>query len=114
MQAKFSIYRCALTAIALAGEQLCAMSESTPSSPPEVKKTVDMLVGHWTLTGTDMEPGAQAPAPVKATIRSLRRTSSFSACQLLHIVPGVPKNAVGLFRGQIESVKRGSLCAWYR
>ncbi|HEY6823462.1 MAG TPA: hypothetical protein VI195_03415 [Steroidobacteraceae bacterium] len=33
-----------------------------------MKKTVDAFVGHWKLTGTDLEPGATAPAVVNGTM----------------------------------------------
>jgi len=38
------------------------------SAPPEVSKTTDAFSGHWTLAGTDLEPGAAAPAAVHATM----------------------------------------------
>ena len=36
--------------------------------PPEVKRTVDAFVGHWIITGTDMEPGAKAPVKFELTL----------------------------------------------
>ncbi len=35
-----------------------------PAAPPEVKKTVDALVGHWSFAGTDAEPGTAEAAKV--------------------------------------------------
>jgi len=40
----------------------------TRAAPPEVRKTVDAFAGHWTLTGTDMEPGAKTPVSVRAIV----------------------------------------------
>jgi hypothetical protein len=69
MDAIISGYRCAaLTAIALSAAPLAIQADTTAPPPPEVKKTVDMFVGHWTLTGTDLEPNAKEPAPVTATL----------------------------------------------
>ncbi len=42
--------------------------ENAAPLPPDVKKTVAAFAGHWVLTGTNSEPGAKAPARVKAVI----------------------------------------------
>ena len=52
----------------LGAASLLAQAETAPPSPAEVKKTVDAFVGHWILTGTDLEPGATAPAAVNGTM----------------------------------------------
>jgi len=57
-----------LLCVLLAVPQLLAGADSAPSTAPEVKKTVDAFAGHWTLTGTDREPGATTPATVNATM----------------------------------------------
>jgi len=46
----------------LGAASLLAQAETAPPPPAEVKKTVDAFVGHWILTGTDLEPGATAPS----------------------------------------------------
>src|ERR1700751_4112338 len=38
------------------------------ANPPKNKKTVDALVGHWTITGTDTEPGDKAPVKFELTL----------------------------------------------
>jgi hypothetical protein len=38
------------------------------AAAPEIKKTVDALVGHWIISGTDMEPGAKAPSKFELTL----------------------------------------------
>lgn len=53
---------CAVLAIA----PIAAHGEAAP--PPEVKKTVEAFAGHWTVIGTDLEPGANAPAAIKGTV----------------------------------------------
>lgn len=55
--------RCAL----LAALSFAAYAQPEPTKPPEIAKTVDEFGGHWTLKGTDSEPGA-APAALTATI----------------------------------------------
>jgi len=47
---------------------LLAHADGAPRSLPEVRKTVDAFAGHWTLTGTDLEPGATTPAVVNGTM----------------------------------------------
>ena len=54
--------------ILLAASPLVAYADSAAPVPPEVKETVDAFAGHWTLTGTDREPGTTTPAAVKATM----------------------------------------------
>jgi len=54
--------------VLLAVPSLLAHADDAPPAPPEVKKTVDAFSGHWTLTGTDREPGATTPAAVKGTM----------------------------------------------
>jgi hypothetical protein len=66
MRIRFHLYRCLISSIALAGPASAVHGEE--AAPPEVKKTVDAFIGHWTMSGTDMEPGARTPAPVKAII----------------------------------------------
>ncbi len=36
--------------------------------PPEVKKTVESFLGHWTLTGTYTEPNSKTPSHLTVTI----------------------------------------------
>jgi hypothetical protein len=67
MRTKFPS-RHAITCAALAAASLAAHAENAPVAPPEVKRTVDAFTGHWSLTGTDLEPGAKESAPVKATL----------------------------------------------
>jgi hypothetical protein len=48
---------------------LAAHAQTKQSAkPPEIKKTVDAFVGHWTITGTDTEPGAKAPVKFELTL----------------------------------------------
>jgi len=69
MDANFSGYRyMVLSALALVAAAPVIQADTTPPPPPDVKKTVDMFVGHWTLTGTDLEPGAPKPVAVTATL----------------------------------------------
>ena len=60
------IYRYLMLSIVVAVPVSAAYGEEGP--PPEIARTVDAFVGHWTLNGSDMEPGAKTPAPVKAII----------------------------------------------
>jgi hypothetical protein len=53
--------------VLLAMPPLLAHADGTPV-PPEVKRTVDAFAGHWTLSGTDREPGVTTPAAVDATM----------------------------------------------
>jgi hypothetical protein len=57
--------RWALSSIVITASTLAAHAEGSSAGTVEVKKTVDTLVGHWVLTGTDMEPGAKASVPAK-------------------------------------------------
>ena len=68
MQTKWSGTCRAITCGVLLAMPLAAHADTAAPAPPEVKKTVEAFTGNWTLTGTDLEPGAQAPAPVKATL----------------------------------------------
>jgi hypothetical protein len=46
-----------------------AQSKSeSPTLPPEVKRTVDALVGHWSFKGSDVEPGVKEPLNVSMEI----------------------------------------------
>jgi hypothetical protein len=36
--------------------------------PAEIKKTVDVFAGHWTLSGTDIEPAAKGPVNFEMTL----------------------------------------------
>jgi hypothetical protein len=38
------------------------------AAAPEIKKTVDAFVGHWIISGTDMEPGAKGPLKFELTL----------------------------------------------
>jgi hypothetical protein len=38
------------------------------ATPPETKKTVNAFAGHWIITGTDVEPGANAPLKIELTL----------------------------------------------
>jgi len=67
MHSKLSGGRRLLTLL-LAATSVLAHAESAPPAPPEVKKTVAAFVGHWKLTGTDLDPGAAAPAAVSGTM----------------------------------------------
>ena len=66
--AKLSGSRCALTALVLCFRSFAIQAEGIPPTVPEVKKTVDALVGHWRMAGNDWEAGAKSPAPVNATM----------------------------------------------
>jgi hypothetical protein len=55
-----------LLALGLASQM--AQGQNAPQAPPEVRKTVDAFAGHWAMTGTDLEPGAKEPLPVKVTV----------------------------------------------
>jgi hypothetical protein len=67
MRATFTVCRCLVTVVIVLTPPLAAQGTGTlPVS--EVKKTVDAFAGHWTLTGTDVEPGAKNPAPVRAIV----------------------------------------------
>jgi hypothetical protein len=67
MQTTLSGWR-RLFGVLLAVPSLLVYADSAAPAPPEVKKTVDAFAGHWTLTGTDREPGATTPAAVNATM----------------------------------------------
>jgi Protein of unknown function (DUF1579) len=41
---------------------------SSQTPPSEVKKTVDALVGHWTLHGSDAEAGGKKPLKITAEV----------------------------------------------
>ena len=60
--------RLALSLIAITASTLAAHAEGPAAGTVEVKQTVDTLVGHWVLTGTDMEPGAKVSVPAKLTM----------------------------------------------
>ena len=67
MQTKLAGW-CWLSGLLLAVAPLLAHADVAPPSPPEVSKTVGAFAGHWTLTGTDLEPGATMPAVVNGTM----------------------------------------------
>ena len=67
MSKKSSDVRHVFISVILFVPPLTARAEDA-APPSEVKKTVDAFTGHWTLSGTDMEPGAKGPAPVKAVL----------------------------------------------
>ena len=94
---RFSGCRCVIGSILMALAAPAAFADDAPSLPPEVKKTVDAFVGHWTLTGTDMEPGAKAPAPVKAVIDCKSAANGLAVNCLTHAdVSGSPVEAASV------------------
>jgi hypothetical protein len=57
--------------------------------PPEVKKTVDALVGHWSFEGTDAEPGVKEPQKVSMVVDCrLAALGAALACTLKGRVDG--------------------------
>ena len=58
----------AMICLSLAIWPLLARTEDTGRPPPEVKRTVDAFLGHWTLAGTDTEPTAKGPSKLSAVI----------------------------------------------
>jgi hypothetical protein len=54
--------------VVIVASTLAAHAEAPPAGMVEIKRTVDTLVGHWALTGTDMEPGAKVSVPAKLTM----------------------------------------------
>jgi hypothetical protein len=60
-----------LSIICLSSMALASYAQSKSEShtqPPEVKRTVDALVGHWSFKGSDAEPGAKEPLSVSMEI----------------------------------------------
>ena len=65
-------------------------SGGTPPPPPEIKKTVDAFVGHWTLAGTDQEPGTAKPEHFNVVMDCKRAALGAAvACTIAGKVPGV-------------------------
>ena len=65
-------------------------SEGTTAPAPEIKKTVDAFVGHWTLTGTDQEPGSQEPERFGLVIDCKRASLGAAvSCLIAGRLPGV-------------------------
>ena len=60
--------RLAMICLSLAIWPLLARTEDAGRPPPEVKRTVDAFLGHWTLAGTDTEPTAKGPSKLSAVI----------------------------------------------
>ena len=57
-----------LVIAALGANALAIAARAADAPPPEVKKTVDALVGHWTLKGIDQEPGGVPQVVVNGTL----------------------------------------------
>ena len=55
-----------------------------------IKKTVDAFVGHWVISGTDMEPGSKAPVKFELTL-DCKRTALGAAvvCAFAGKLPNV-------------------------
>jgi hypothetical protein len=68
MHRRFLVGGLILASMGLGALPLAAGGEDAVPPLPGVKKTVDTFAGHWVLAGTDSEPGAKAPFPVKAVI----------------------------------------------
>ncbi len=59
------------------------------TTPPEVQKTVDAFLGHWTLTGTATEPGATVPSRVTGTLDCEPAASGAAVrCRVINSVTG--------------------------
>ena len=60
------------------------------AAPSEIKKTVDAFVGHWTISGTDTEPGAKEPAKLELTL-DCKRTALGAAvtCDFAGNIPNL-------------------------
>ena len=83
---------CALSGLVLGTSPLAAQTASAPPSSPELRKTVLAFVGHWTLTGTDYEPGTANPAPVQGTLDC--KSAALGAAVTCLIVADVAKSRV--------------------
>jgi hypothetical protein len=60
-----------LTIVCLSSMAMASYAQSKSEShtlPPEVKRTVDALVGHWSFKGSDAEPGIKEPLSVSMEI----------------------------------------------
>jgi hypothetical protein len=70
--------------------QLALYAQSKdPSVRPEIRKTVDSFVGHWTLTGTDMEPASKAVSQVTVVMDcEPAALGTAVTCRLVSDAPG--------------------------
>src|SRR5689334_23432323 len=86
-----------LVSMALGALTTVVSGEDAAPLPPDVKKTVDTLAGHWVLTGTRSEPGAKVPASVKAVIdcKTAARGAALS-CLISADVSGSPVEAASV------------------
>jgi hypothetical protein len=60
-----------LSIVCLSSMAVASYAQSKSESrtlPPEVKRTVDALVGHWSFRGSDVEPGVKEPLNVSMEI----------------------------------------------
>jgi hypothetical protein len=59
-------------------------------TPPDIKKTVNAFVGHWIITRTDTEPGANVPVKFELTL-DCKRTALGAAvtCDFAGRLPNV-------------------------
>ena len=60
--------RLTLSWIVITTSAFAAGAEGSYTGTVEAKHTVDTLVGHWVLTGTDLEPGAKVLVPAKVSM----------------------------------------------
>ena len=61
----------------------------SPAVPKEVRRTVELLEGHWTFQGTDTEPGKDEPATVSMEIDCKSAALGAAvACRLTGTVSG--------------------------
>ena len=86
----WSIVRVALAAMLLLALAPVAQGQSrSPAVPPEVKKTVDAMLGHWTMTGTSTDPGSETPSRVTGTMDCEPAASAMAArCRVVNAVTG--------------------------
>lgn len=60
--------RRAVFAVAFAASLLTTSAANPVAGVAEIRRTVDTLVGHWVLIGTDVEPGKNSSIPAKLTM----------------------------------------------
>jgi hypothetical protein len=85
-----SIVRVTLAATLLLALAPVAQGQSRPPAvPPEVKKTVDAILGHWTMTGSSTDPWSETPSRVTGTMDCEPAAGAMAArCRVVNAVTG--------------------------
>lgn len=81
--------RGALVSLLLLSLPSIAFAQDTAQPvPPEVQRTVDAFVGHWTITGSSTEPGSTAPSRVTGTMDCEPTAGGVAVrCRVVNAVP---------------------------